>query len=496
MNQKSEYDLLHGIDLGLEASPFPRTASDIKVPEIVPLWEHQKKAISLAMTQRDYGLLFQMGTGKTLTVISILRHVYTRYKCVLRTLIVTPPITLENWRREWERGSKIADKVAIAYGPRKKRLSVFDSTARIILTNYESLTMPDVGEELLAWAPSVIVWDEVHRVKNYQAKRTKAAIKLATLAKHRYILTGTPILNNPVDIFTQFQVLDCGETFGNNFYAFRNRYLYDANAHMPRDRHFPNWKVRPGALEEINRKIYTKAMRVTKEECLDLPPLVRKTIYVDLTPEQRKAYEEMKKDFITYVKGDACVATIALTKALKLMQITTGFVSIDEDKVVSLDNSARVSALKELLEEICAEHKVIVWCVFKRNYEDVRQVCRELELKFVEVHGDISGNQKFVSVDQFNKDPETKVFIGHPGSGGIGISLVSSPVCIYYSRNFSLENDIQSESRNHRGGSEIHEKITRIDIVAKDTIDELITKRLAEKVSISDKVLRDLSLEI
>lgn len=464
------------------------------VSEIVPLWAHQKEAVSKAIASRDFAFLMDMGTGKSLTTVTTLRNKYAQHKRVLRTLIVTPPITLKNWKNEWDKGSKVGDRVRILHGHRKQRLAAIKG-GEILLTNYESLVMPDVYKALTEWAPEILVFDESSRIKSYKSKRTKAAIKLAQIAKHRYILTGTPILNTPMDIFTQYLALDGGETFGANFFSFRNRYFYDANSGMPQSKYFPNWKVRPGALDDIRDKIYTKAMRVTKQECLDLPPLVRKTIHVELSKEQARAYEEMKKDFITYVGEKACVASIALTKALKLMQITTGFVQI-EDKAHAMETTPRAKALKELLEDLVEGHKVIVWAVFKENYKTIANICKALNAQYVEIHGEISDTKKFEAVDLFNKDPKVRVLIGHPGSGGIGINLVSSDYAIYFSRNFSLEQDLQSEARNHRGGSEIHEKITRIDLVAQGTIDELIQEALAKKISISDKVLRSLASEL
>ena len=467
----------------------------MNVSEIRQLWGHQKEAVSLALESNDFALFHEMGVGKTLSCITILRHLYTKYRRVLRTLILSPPITLVNWQREWEQGSKIGDKTIIAHGPKKKRLEAIGQK-EIVITNYETLVMQDCLRKLLEWEPEVIVYDESSKIKEYKSKRTKAALKLSAQAKHRYILTGTPILNTPLDIFTQFKALDNGETFGSNFFSFRNTYLYDANSGMPRDKYFPNWKIRDGALEKINEKIYQKAHRVVKSECLDLPPLVKESVFVELSAEQRSAYNEMKKDFIAYVKGEACVATIALTKALKLMQITTGFAQISEKTQVEVDASPRISALKELLGTLAPNHKVVVWAVFKQNYISIRKVCDALKIKYVEIHGEISSKKKFEAVDKFNNDPDIRVLIGHPASAGIGITLTASDYSIYFSRNFSLENDLQSEARNYRAGSEIHQKVTRIDIIARDTIDELITKRLAEKLSIGEKVLKEISSEL
>jgi SWI/SNF-related matrix-associated actin-dependent regulator 1 of chromatin subfamily A len=109
----------------------------------------------------------------------------------------------------------------------------------------------------------------------------------------------------------------------------------------------------------------------------------------------------------------------------------------------------------------------------------------------VECHGETPNARKFEAVERFNHDPDVKVFLGHPQSLGIGINLTAASYMIYYSRNFSLENDIQSEARNYRAGSEIHESITRYDIVAPNTIDELCLSQLGAKNEVSLALVRN-----
>jgi len=115
-----------------------------------------------------------------------------------------------------------------------------------------------------------------------------------------------------------------------------------------------------------------------------------------------------------------------------------------------------------------------------------------LKLGFAELHGDIKDKDK--EAEKFRSDDSIRVIIGHPGSGGIGLNLVEASYMIYYSRNFSLEMDIQSEARNYRGGSERHASITRIDLVTPGTIDELVLKALAGKTAISNSVLKGMIL--
>lgn len=468
----------------------------------VELWQHQKTAIERAKDAPEFGLFFSMGCGKTRTAIELLRHKYNQADKICRTIILCPLIICENWQIEILKFSKIPEKeICLIKGIKKERIKRFkESGANIFILNYESLLNEELYQNILKWRPEILICDESHRLKNITAKRTKRAILLSDLTHTRYLLTGTPVLNGPSDLFAQYRLLDGGKTFGKNFYAFRGQYFYDKNYGMPAQKHYPDWRVKPGAFEKINSLIYKKAMRITKEDALDLPELVRQTIYVDMSPEQEKLYEQMKKDFVAFVKNmgkmEASVATLAIVKALRLLQIASGFVKTEEGNEITLKDTPKISALKELLEEITTNDKVLVWAAFKNNYAQIRKVCEELGLPYVEVHGEIPPKEKYEAVYRFQNDRNIKVFIGNQLSGGIGLNLVEASYSIFFSRNFSLEADLQAESRNHRGGSEIHPKITRIDLITKNTIEELVAKSLASKQEIGEKLLRAMALEI
>jgi SNF2 family DNA or RNA helicase len=344
---------------------------------------------------------------------------------------------------------------------------------------------------LLEWKPEIVIGDEFHRTKEPTAKRSRAMQALGRTALHRYGLTGTAILKSPMDIFGEWLFLDNGETFGTNFFAFRATYFQDKNAGMPKHIHFPNWQPRLDCIDKLKEVIASKAHTAKKEDVLDLPPLIKNRVWVQLTKEQLKHYRALKEEFVTWLnEQDAVVASTALVKSLRLLQLTSGFLKTDGDEEIDFKSNPKAKALKELLENL-GDEKVIVWCCFKRNYTMVKRVCTELGLQFVECHGEISNNKKFENVDLFNNDPRFRVFVGHPGSLGIGINLVAAKYMIYYSRGYSLEHDIQSEARNYRAGSEIHDSVIRYDIVVQNTIDEACLQALDAKQEMGLRLLKD-----
>lgn len=457
-----------------------------------PLWKHQKEAIERAKNLDYFGLFFPVGVGKTRTLLHILEDKFEQNGRVLKTLIFSPLIVVRNLEREFKQyGNLSKDRIVVLDGHMSLRLNKFNrikSTGHVVITNYEALYAKQLLSAFRLWAPEVFVADELHRLKDPKATRTKQALQLASLAKYRFGLSGTPILNSQLDLFTQIQLLDDGKTFGKNFYLYRAKYFMDVNAARKGSAsYFPNFVPRPGINEELKKAIAPFTAHVKKEEALDLPPLIKTTQIVELSQAQQKAYNEMKKDFVTYVLEKACVAELALTKALRLLQITSGFISTEDESCIGFDENPRLEALDRLLQEITTHSKVIVWCVFKKNYEMIGKLCDSSKIGYTTLYGDTKDKQG--SIDSFCNDETKRVMIAHPGAGGIGINLIEASYMIYYSRNFSLEQDIQSEARNYRGGSEIHKKITRIDLVAKDTIDEIVIKALEEKKKIGEDVL-------
>jgi SNF2 family DNA or RNA helicase len=461
------------------------------VEYLVKPWGHQLKGIDLALKQRDFALLMAMGTGKTATTINILRHRFAENKRILKTLIVCPLVMCESWAREFKIHSKSGDKVLILKGSAKERLVHFiahSDSRPIVIVNYEFVIMKNLVDAIKAWGPEVLVLDESQRVKSHNSKRTKILADIAKRTKHNYILSGTPIVNSAMDIFGQYLILDRGDSFGDNFYSFRAKYFVDKNAKMPSHLHFPKWVEREEMFPVLNEKIYAKAMRVKKEDCLDLPPLIKNKIYVDLSPEQRKHYSEMKKHFITYIKEKACTAQIAVTKALRMQQIVSGFIKTEDGQEIKIKENPRLDALSDIVEDL--EGKAIIWCVFKENYRQISELLDNLGKSFVMLTGEQAQAEKQESIDAFQNDPNVQFMIANQAAGGVGVTLTAAKTAIFYSRNFSLEQDLQAEARNYRGGSEIHDKILRIDIVAKDSIDSLVEASLARKQSIADNILQ------
>ena len=445
-----------------------------------------------------------MGTGKTRTAIMI--NSEWKKEHALRTLVICPSVVTHNWKDEFLKFSDTeSDEIhVLSSGTGKKKgeyitekvIPYFKSRGIVIL-NYEALLTQELYDAIYEWKPNCIIMDEVHYLKTSTSKRSKLIQALTKRAEFKLGLTGTPILKNVTDIYGIFKAVDCGETFGTNEYIFSAKYLVDLNAAWKaRTGYFPKLVNNPKTYPELNDLIYKKSLRVMKEACLDLPDLVKVTRFVEWEPKQKRAYEELKKEFLTFVdtqradgEKDSVTASLAMVKALRMLQVASGFVQTDLGEIHEFEKIPRLAITKELLEELTPEHKVIVWCSYKHNYKMLSRICDELKIKHVFITGEQNTNEKRESELSFRNDPEVRVVIANRGAGGVGINLVEASYSIVYSRNFSLAEELQSEARNHRGGSQIHSKITKIDLAIKDSIDEAVLEALRNKHQVSTDVL-------
>lgn len=455
------------------------------------LWEHQQQALELVKKGKSFALHMDPGTGKTAVAIKWIEGLLTTQDH--KVLIFTPPVVCGQWLKEFETFSGLGKRVAVAIGSSAKKIQAIQSGASIIVTNYEATRSKDVLKAILAFHPTVLVCDESHRVKSPSAKQSKEVYNISKRCLYRLNMTGTPMTNSELDLFQQFLILDGGATFGQNFYSFRAKYFEDKNAHR-RSAHnyFPDWQVRKGAREEISKILTKRSFVVRKNECMDLPDMIYKEVEVELSNDQLKAYLEMKKDFLTTLKDSkgemqTAVGRLAITKALRLQQIVSGFVSVEGAGDVGFKENPRLEALEDLLTDL--PKPVIVWACFKRNYADIANVCDKMKLSYGFLTGGQSQGDRDNAINVFRAGA-LDILIANQGAGGVGVNLIEAPNAIYYSRDFSLEKDIQSEARNYRGGSEIHEKVTRYDLVAKGTIDMDVLKALRAKKDVLEYLLQ------
>jgi len=504
-------------------------------------WVHQKKDVEYIDTNRIdyYALLYDMGTGKTKTAIDISRSIFNREKRIVKTLIICPIAVLENWRREYAVHSKVANNsIGIIDGKTKlngkkvktaqikiKLEQLQNEESQILIINTESVGNSNLWPIVMRLGFELLIVDESHRFKGFNATRTKSLHKFTNqeTLKYRFILTGSPILQDACDIWAQYYILN-PDILGRNFYSFRAKYFYDANAGMPSHVHFPNYVPKDKAyysklglpynddMGDLNTLIYKHATRVMKDEVLDLPPYSSEVIEVEFSKEQGRIYKEMRDDLVAQLKnkevgpppnygvvsleaagidldGDIMSADLAIVKTLRLMQICAGVFTNEEGENITLKTNMRSQA-KEILESICAnkENKVILWTIFKPTYEILATICEELGIKYTMLTGLQDKDEKQDNIDQFNEDAATQVIIANQAAGGTGCNLTAANYDIYYSWDFSLEKRLQSAARAYRGGQT--RNYTSYKLVIPESISERSLEALEAKAANAEDILK------
>jgi SNF2 family DNA or RNA helicase len=211
---------------------------------------------------------------------------------------------------------------------------------------------------------------------------------------------------------------------------------------------------------------------------------------VELHVKAREHYEELESQFVTFLdNGGAASVDLAVTKLLRLQQICSGVLKEDDVDDAHDIQCSKYSALEEFLESIGKEHKVIIWSNWRSTYDRIAEVCDSLKLEHVRIVGNQTAIHRQAAIDAFNRDPKVRVCIANQAAGGVGIGLQAASYAVYFSKSYNLEHDLQSEARNYRGGSEIHAKVTRIDLITEDTIEEDIDDALSGKKSLQELLL-------
>ena len=462
-------------------------------------YEHQFKALEKSWAQETYGLFMEMGTGKSKVLVDNIAMLYDR-GAIRGALIVAPKGVYKNWDQiEFPvHMPEHVDYTKVLWEPnltKKKQFeldTLFDDKGdlKILIMNVEALSTNkgvDFAHSFLNifLGRALIGIDESTTIKNPTAKRTKNILKIGNLAKYRRILTGSPVTKSPLDLFSQCKFLDPFHLGYDSYYAFRSRY-----AHML-ERNFGGRKVQiVGSyrrLPELSEKLEKFSYRVLKEECLDLPPKIYMRRTVELTPEQKKVYAQMKQMALATLDGKVMSTVNVMTQLMRLHQVTCGHFKADDSSITKLDNN-RVNALLELLEE--TDGKVIIWANYR---EDIKNITDSLKKAYgddstVEYHGGVDSTLRQDNIAQFQeKNSPTRYFVGNAQTGGYGITLTAANTVVYYSNSYDLEKRLQSEDRAHRIGQT--GSVTYVDLIAEGTIDEKIVKSLRSKINIANEIM-------
>ncbi len=422
-----------------------------------------------------------MGTGKTITTIALAGTMFRRHK-ILKLLVVCPKSIVDVWRQEFDRFAAFDYQLAVLDGSSARKADkircMVGTGLQVIVVNYESCWRLEA--ELTRWSADMIVCDESSRIKNPQAKCSKALHRLGKLSEYNLILTGTPITNSPLDFFSQYKFLD-ESIFGASFFRFRSEYAILGGY---QNHQIVGYKH----LAELVSKAHAIAYRIRIDEAVDLPEFVEEVRPVRLEKAARRIYDGVEKDSFAELMNGEITTRNVLTQLLRLSQITGGFVGSDEGDQAQQVSAAKLEALEDVLDSCMEEGKKAI--VFARFVPEINAIARMLKKKgigYALIKGDVKDRAE--QVEAFQTDPDTKVFVGQLQTTGMGLTLTAGSVCVYYSLDFSYANYQQSMARVRRIGQT--KRGVYIHLVAKDTIDEKVMAALRQKADVSKLLVDD-----
>lgn len=443
---------------------------------------------------KGFGLLFEMGCGKTLTAIAITGAAYQMGK-VKRVLIVAPTSVCAVWPKEFQDYAAFPYTIKTMLGDKKKRLKELDDLIKfpyphlkVAVINYESTWRDGLYEALEDYDADLIIADESQRIKTHDSEQSKAMHRLGDKARYKMILSGTPVQNEAVDIFSQYRFLD-PTIFGQNFYVFRNRYAVMGGFNRKQI-------VAYRDLDQLIKKEHSIAYRVTKDEALDLPEQTFENRYITLSPKERNIYDRLRRDsYAELADGGTITATTVLTKLLRLQQFTGGFLVEDDAAKPQLVSTGKLDALSDILQDYVVEgkKKLVIFARFLPEVHEIERLCDKIlgkqGMRSVAIYGEIKKEDRGGIVQQFQTDPQTMVFIGQIDTAGTGITLTAADTVVYYSVNFNYATYSQSLSRIHRIGQ--RHPCTYIHLVVEHSVDSQLLTSLSKKEDLAKTVVDD-----
>lgn len=484
------------------------------------MYEYQKEAFLFGIQKEKAGILLDMGLGKTLVAINIMRY-HLQFNNANKILIVCPSSVLYNWEDAIKTSSEY-DFLIISDNIRENRNHKFqNSNCKFNIINYESLfpALRDAnimkkekkkrrgdGKVIKKMTYNAkyrklinnlgydcLIFDESSKyLKTHDTNTTRASVLLADQAKYKLLLTGTLIGNKPLELFPQFRILTNGQIFGNNFYEFRTKYFYKSGYH---------WKLKPKAVYTFRKVIYSYCIRKTREECLpELPGMITNKILINFNDMEWREYRKVRQKVVNEIETELGKTKINITniftQLIRLQQMTSGFTKDEtKDRFVRLSSTPKLNALLEQLDILLDNEEVaIIWCRYRFSIQTIAEELKKKKIQHIIMNGDDNAKIKYKKWKKY-QESNIPIFLGQVESGGFGIELFKKELeedkqqhMISYEYTWALDVREQAKARVVRKGQ--RNVCIYTDLIVKDTIDERILNTVRQNKKISELIMQ------
>ena len=453
--------------LGIK-SPSPIEAKYTWTGRYKP-FDHQVSTASF-LTLHQKGFCFnEQGTGKTASAIWA-SDFLMKQGVINRVLVVCPLSIMDSAWRDDLFTFATHRTVSVAHGSADKRKKIVQEGSDYVVINYDGIGI--VLDELKKGGFDLIIVDEATHYKNAQTRRWKLLRQLIHDNTWLWMMTGTPAAQNPTDAYGLAKLVNPYKV-PRFFGAFKDMVMYKVSQFT--------WKIRSNATDIVYR-VLQPAIRFTKDECLDLPPMVYTKRQVELTAQQKKYYKELKTKLVLDITGEQITAVNAAVTLNKLLQISAGAIYTDEGEILEFDIKNRYKVLREVIDE--SSQKVLVFVPFKHAIDILTDKLRSEGITTEIIRGDVPAHKRTHIFKQFQEDDDPQVLVIQPQAAAHGVTLTQANTVVWWGPTSSLETYDQANARVHRSG-QTH-KCTVVQLQGSDA-EKHVYRLLDRKINVHTK---------
>lgn len=432
---------------------------------------HQKDTAAFLTMHRRAFCLSEQGTGKTGSVIWAADFLMAQRR-IRRVLIICPLSIMDSaWRADLFKFA-MHRSVDIAYGSAAKRKKIISGDAEFVIINYDGVEI--VADEIAAAKFDLIVADEATHYKNAQSKRWKVLNKLIKPETWLWMLTGTPAAQSPVDAYGLAKLVN-PKGVPQFFTSFRDMVMVKLTNFK--------WVPKSTATQTVYNALQP-AIRFTKAECLDLPPMTYVKRMVALSKQQEKYYATMKNRMVIQAAGEEVTAVNAATNMIKLLQISLGAVYSNSGEILEFDINNRYSVLKEVIAE--TSNKVLIFVPFKHAIKILSERLTGDGISNDVISGEVPVGRRTDIFSRFQQSDDPRVLVIQPQAAAHGVTLTAADTVVWWGPIASLETYAQANARVHRPGQ--HHPVTIVQLQGSN-VEKHIYNLLDNKIDVHTKIV-------
>ena len=434
-------------------------------------FDHQKTTSSFMTMNRRSFCFNEQGTGKTASAIWAADFLMTQ-KLVKRVLIICPLSIMDSaWRTDLF-SFAMHRTVDIAHGVKKKRQEIINGDAEFVIINYDGVEI--VKEEVANGGFDLIIVDEATHYKNAQSKRWKVLASVIKPETWLWLMTGTPAAQSPVDAYGLAKLVN-PKGVPRFFGAFREMVMHKVTQFK--------WAPKPTATDTVFNALQP-AIRFTKEQCLDLPEMTYVKREVDLTAQQKKYYEILRKQMMATADGEQITSANAAVNMNKLLQISCGAVYTDTGETIEFDVQNRYKVLREVIDE--SSQKIIIFVPFKHVISILKEKLTKDGITSAVINGEVSAQKRTAIFKQFQETNDPRVLIIQPQAAAHGVTLTAANTIVWWGPTSSLETYAQANARVHRSGQKHPCTVVQLQ---GSKVEKHIYKMLDQRINVHTKMI-------